>query len=95
MPKLRAAIDAGKPQVLCLIRSSRPDGIAQNHQVVAVGYAESDDGVSVVLYDPNHPGKSPTIDFVPTGMLNRIRLRQSTGEPIVGFFVWPHEPQSA
>ncbi len=94
-PSLKASIDQGQPQVLCLIRSHRPDKIADNHQVVAIGYTETGREVSVSLYDPNHPRQKPTLDFTTGSFLNKINLTQSTGEPIVGFFVWPHRARMA
>jgi hypothetical protein len=94
-PKLKATLDGGRPEVLCLIRSRRPDHLSDNHQVVAIGYVETGGRVSVTLYDPNHPGQTPTIDFFTGSWLNRIEATQSTGEPVVGFFVWPHETRTA
>ena len=92
-PKLRASLDAGRPQSLCLIRSRGVGGIAKNHQVVATGYETGSSGrVIVDLYDPNHPGIRTQVSFEPGGPANRINPRQSTGEPVRGFFVWPHRP---
>jgi hypothetical protein len=91
-PQLRASLEAGRPQSLCLIRSRGVGGIAKNHQVVATGYEIVPDGrVNIDLYDPNHPGMSPQISFQPGAASNRINPRQSTGEPLRGFFVWPHK----
>jgi hypothetical protein len=90
-PRLQAALDARKPQSLCLIRSRGIGEIANNHQVVATGYETGPDGrVIVHIYDPNHPGTSPSLSFRRGGEGNRIDARQSTGEPLRGFFVWPH-----
>ena len=88
-PLLRASLDGGRPRALCLMRSKRLDQISRNHQVVAIGYTEDAGRISLSLYDPNHPGDTPTITFTTTSFLNRIEIVQSTGEPIVGFFVWP------
>ena len=91
-PVLRASLDAGRPQSLCLIRSRGVGGIANNHQAVAIGYEIGSDGrVNIDLYDPNHPGMSPRVSFEPGGGANRISARQSTGEPVRGFFVWPYK----
>lgn len=91
-PQLRAALDGGRPQSLCLIRSRGVSGFAKNHQAVATGYEIGADGrVTVDLYDPNHPGMTPKVSFQPGGGANRIDARQSTGEPVRGFFVWPHK----
>ena len=90
-PQLRASLDAGRPQSICLVRSRGISGFANNHQVVAIGY-ETGPGerVTVDLYDPNHPGFVPKLSFQPGAGANRIDARQSTGEPVRGFFVWPH-----
>lgn len=91
-PRLRTAIDAGHPQSICLVRSRGVGGIGNNHQVVAVGYQVGSAGqVSLDLYDPNHPGTSPKLSFHPGRGGNRINPRQSTGEPLRGFFVWPYQ----
>ena len=91
-PQLRGSLDDGHPQSLCLIRSRGVGGIANNHQVVAIGYEIAAGGrVKIDLYDPNHPGMSPVVAFEPGGPSNRINARQSTGEPVRGFFVWPHK----
>lgn len=90
-PQLRASLDDGRPESLCLIRSRGVGGIAKNHQVVATGYEITPNGrVDIDLYDPNHPGMSPKVSFEPGGAANRVNARQSTGEPVRGFFVWPH-----
>ena len=91
-PTLRASLDAGRPQSLCIIRSRGVGGVANNHQALATGYEIGPDGwVTIYLYDPNHPGMSPKLSFQPGGATNRISARQSTGEPVRGFFVWPHQ----
>ena len=92
-PKARALIDGGKVAMIGLIRvaSANPRSLTRNHQVMAYGYAEDGRGVTLRLYDPNWPGRDDvtiTIDldpaFRPTG------LSQSTGEPLLGWFVLPY-----
>jgi hypothetical protein len=86
---LRTRIKRGEPAVLALIRADRRDDATKNHQVVATGY--DFDGrsrhLSIDLYDPNRPGRSPTLELD----LNRPGvdgwIRQSSGEPLRGFFV--------
>jgi hypothetical protein len=94
-PKARALIDAGKVAMIGLIRvaSLNPWTLTSNHQVMAWGYIEDGRGVTLRLYDPNWPDRDDvtiTIDldpaFRPTG------LRQSTGEPLLGWFVLPYSP---
>jgi len=72
---------------LVLIRARGGANPSSNHQVVAVGYKATGDGqVEVRLYDPNHPGIRPTI---PLDLQSQsVGPRQSTNEPVRGFFVW-------
>lgn len=86
-PKLRVALDSGEPVSLVLIRARGAANPSSNHQVVAVGYQATGDGqVEVRLYDPNHPGFRPTI---PLDLQSQsVGPRQSTNEPVRGFFLW-------
>lgn len=86
-PKLQASLDAGTPSSLVLIRAQGVANPSLHHQVVAVGYHITDDGkVEIRLYDPNHPGRRPTI---PLDLRSRsVGPRQSTNEPVRGFFLW-------
>jgi hypothetical protein len=94
-PKAKAILESGKPAMIGLIRVSSPNpyDLTHNHQVMAWGYAEDGRGATLRLYDPNWPDRDDvtvTIDmdpaFRPTG------LRQSTGEPLLGWFVLPYSP---
>lgn len=92
-PALRAALDAGTPQSLCLVRVKGVGSPARNHQVVAVGYELFPDGhLAVDLYDPNRPGATPRLLMRTATFWHRLEGRQTTGEPFRGFFVWPHQP---
>lgn len=86
-PKLRTALDNSTPGSLVLIRARGAADPSINHQVVAVGYQLSDDGkVDIRLYDPNHPRQ---LSSIPMDLHARsVGPRQSTGEPVRGFFVW-------
>lgn len=85
-PKLRSSLDAGNVAGLVLVRAGGIVNPSVNHQVVATGYHLDDRGtVEVRLYDPNHPGERPKFSFDPA--LRSVGPRQSTGEPIRGFFV--------
>jgi hypothetical protein len=88
-PAIRSRLAAGEPCGLCLLRSRRPADLGSDHQVVATGYEAFPDGtVRIAIYDPNHPGMTPAITFSTSSWRNRVDARQSTGEPIVGFFMW-------
>jgi hypothetical protein len=99
-PQIRRDIDAGHPPVVGLVRWSglSPWALTRNHQVLAHAY-EADEGmVRIRVYDPNHPGRDDvelrvTIDADEARpWRDRIRLAQSTGEPLLGFFRQPYPP---
>ena len=104
-PRVRAEIDAGRPCLLELIRVGgvSPAALARNHQVLARAYEEASSAagtqVRLRVYDPNHPGRDDvslelSIDVVDDGApaSERIGPRQSTGEPLLGFFRGPVLP---
>ncbi len=99
-PRIRDDIDAGHLPVLGLIRISSPSpwNLTHNHQVIAFGYDETAEQVRIAIYDPNHPGRDDVAlvaDINPDGSRawpDRIRLAQSTGEPLLGFFRQPYPP---
>jgi len=85
-PKLRVALDDGEPTGLVLVRARGVTNPSENHQVVAVGYQVTDSGnVEIRLYDPNHPRRRSFFPLQPSS--RSVGPRQSTGEPIRGFFV--------
>jgi hypothetical protein len=98
-PRIRAEIDGGHPAVVGLIRTEgvSPWMLTRNHQVLAYGYERRDGGISLRVYDPNHPGMDDVrleLDIAPrvpgVAPRDRIALRQSTGEPLLGFFRQPY-----
>jgi hypothetical protein len=94
-PKARDLLDAGSPAMLGLIRvaSANPFQLSRNHQVMAFGYAEDGRGVTLCLYDPNWPDRDDvTIAIGLDRAFRPIGLRQSTGEPLLGWFVLPYRP---
>ena len=95
-PKARAELDAGRLVAIGLIRVATidPRQLTQNHQVIAWGSAEDGRGLTLRLYDPNWPGRddvSLRIDLDPA--LRPIAMTQSTGEPLLGWFVLPYAPR--
>ena len=97
-PKIKADIDKGTMPVVGLVRksSSNPLELVGNHQVLAYGYDETPERIVIRIYDPNWPGRddvelrasiSPDVD---RPWRDRIRLEQSTGEPLLGFFKHPY-----
>jgi hypothetical protein len=97
-PRIRAEIDSGHPSVVGLIRAAggSPWKLTQNHQVLAWGWDAADDRITLRVYDPNHPGRDDvelrvTIEGEPDApWRDRIRMAQSTGEPLLGFFRQPY-----
>jgi hypothetical protein len=91
-PRARAALDAGRLIPIGLIRVGTldPRQLTRNHQVIAYGYAEDGRGVTLRLYDPNWPDRDDvaiTIHLDPA--LRATHLTQTTGEPLLGWFVLP------
>ena len=105
-PRIRDEIDGGHPSVVGLIRAtgSSPWALSRNHQVLAYGYEETPEAITLRVYDPNHPGRDDvTLEIgVATGpdaatrpWRERITLHQSTGEPLLGFFRQPYPPSGS
>jgi hypothetical protein len=100
-PRVLAEVAAGRPCLVELIRAKgfSPAALTHNHQVLAYACAVDDaDGATRIrlrVYDPNHPGRddialeiavSARVAAQPGG---HITLRQTTGEPLLGFFRGP------
>ncbi len=97
LPKLRRRLDKGEPVVLALIRVRGLDDPTKNHQVLTTGYEYDPDTKQMVLtlYDPNHPGKEPTLNMDLNRPGEGIQISQSTGEFLRGFFIIGYTPQTA
>jgi hypothetical protein len=99
-PRIRADLDTGILSVVGLVRAAgwSPRRLTTNHQVLAFGYEEDDAGVRIRVYDPNHPGCDDVdlrVEVDPDDgrpLRERVRLAQSTGEPLLGFFRQPDPP---
>jgi hypothetical protein len=98
-PRIRAEIDAGHPSVVGLVRTSglSPWALTRNHQVLAWAYDATPSSIRLHVYDPNHPGADDVevrawIDPRGVPWRARIRIAQSTGEPLLGFFRQPYPP---
>lgn len=90
--RMRSLINARMPAVLCLVRTKGLSDPTGNHQVIATGYEETEDGhLRIRLYDPNHPGIEPEL-IVPEHWYPGAVMAQTTGEPLRGFFVMPYRP---
>jgi hypothetical protein len=95
IPNLTAALAGGNPAVLVLIRVHGLTDPTHNHQVTAIGYDLDPDNNSMTihLYDPNHPGEEPTLTMNLSRPKKGIKLTQSTGEALRGFFMSEYQPQ--
>lgn len=82
---LRREIDAGRPVLLGLVGDA-PDPFAQ-HQVLAYGYAGTDDRGTITVYDPNSPGVERSIAFTVSGDYARITTDLPTGPTAAGYHI--------
>ena len=92
-PRVRGEIDAGRLPVIGLVRvaSLSPTALTRNHQVLGYAYEVGADGSAhIAVYDPNHPGDDAVELRLEADAGGEPRLSQSTGEPLVGFFVQPY-----
>jgi hypothetical protein len=78
---------------LLLVRTRGLTGMTKNHQALATAYEyDAQSGsLTVQLYDPNHPRSAPTLSMDLREPGRGIGLRQSTGEPVRGFFATHYE----
>ncbi len=94
-PIAKRELDAGRLVLIGLIRVSTvdPRALTLNHQVMAWGYAEDGRGVTLDLYDPNWPDRDDvTITIHLDPALRPTGMTQSTGEPLLSWFVLPYSP---
>lgn len=93
-PKMKAQLIAGNPVILALVRV-RLSNPTNNHQVLAIGFEEDllTKKARVLLYDPNHPGQTPSLTMDLSKPGTGIDIKQDTGEPLRGFFVIDYERQ--
>jgi hypothetical protein len=101
-PRIRGELDSGHPAVVGLVRWSGPNPwrLARNHQVLAWAYEAVEGSITIRVYDPNHPRRDDVelraaIEVGPGAARpwrDRIRLAQSTREPLLGFFRQPYPP---
>lgn len=87
---IRRQMDAGRPVVLGLVGDA-PDPFSQ-HQVLAYGYAGTDDRGTLFVYDPNSPGEEKTIAFTVAGSHARITTDLPTGPTSRGGYHISTEP---
>lgn len=82
---IRGRIDAGRPVVVGLVGDA-PDPFAQ-HQVLAFGYAGTDDRGTLYVYDPNGPGEERTIAYTVTAGRARLTTDLPVGPTRSGYHI--------
>lgn len=92
-PRIRAEIESGHLAMVGILRTGSPDPrrLGRNHQVAAYAYQIDGAGITLRVYDPNHPDRddvSLRIERAPATP-PRLRLSQSTGESVVGLLALP------
>jgi hypothetical protein len=90
-PAIRSEIDARNPAMMGLVRNATANPLSQNlgHQVVGYRYDSSPTKVAIGVYDPNHPGDDGVEIELGRSTDGGLRLRQSTGEPLLGLLHLP------
>jgi hypothetical protein len=98
-PRLRAEIEAGRLAMVGLVRSAgrSPFSLGQNHQVLAWGYRVAGQELAIRIYDPNWPDRDDVevmvrLDAEPETGRQLVTFGQSTGEPLLGWFLAPFIP---
>ena len=92
-PRIRDSIDAGQPAALGVVTmaSAWPGLLGRNHQVLAYGYEQSGDAVTLAVYDPNS-GPDDRIriafDTTPAAIEHNLNI----GWPVRGFFRTGYAP---
>ena len=95
LPRVRAAVDRGRPALLGLVtvRSPTPAQLGNCHIVLAYGYSDDDCRVRVDVYDPNSPRRDDialALDTSHPGSRTPIEHNVRISRPIRGFFVLPY-----
>lgn len=87
LPRLRAALAAGTPALVGLVRvvSWDPRQVAEHHVVLGYGLTETAAGAEVAVYDPNHPGDDTVRLLVtPDGTVTHTRGGRVAAFTVVG-----------
>ena len=93
---LRADIDAGRPAMAGLVRSSavNPFGLTHNHQVLGYAYEATGPEARLRIYDPNHPLDDEVALVVRRGATPdgkpAFSLEQTSGEPLLALLRLPY-----
>jgi hypothetical protein len=96
-PRIMATIDRGElcPLGLVRVRSSRLGDLRHHHQVLAWGYEVRGTVVTLLLYDPNAPGRDTctiTFDAACTDRALAISHSLPSKRPVVALFATDYAP---
>jgi hypothetical protein len=95
LPKVRKAIESGKPCPLglILVNSTNPLDLGKNHQVLAYAYEDTGSTTTVSVYDSNVPDTEVTITFSTAHPERGTTFAYSGNEEeLFGFFAVPYTP---
>ena len=92
-PAVKTDIDAGRPSMVGVVRQAGWNPLARGlgHQVVAYGYEDQGSGITIGIYDPNHPGRDDITLAVERRADGSYAMGQSSGEPVIGLLALPFE----
>lgn len=93
-PAIKRGIDAGQAPMIGLVRLAgwNPLALGLGHQVVAYRYDETASGITIWIYDPNHPGEDDVRLTVERQVDGSYTMGQSTGESLIGLLALPFTP---
>ena len=93
-PEIKARIDTGQPPMVGLVRTAgwNPLALGLGHQVVGYRYDETATGVTIWIYDPNHPGEDDVRVTVTRRADGSCEMGQSTGESVIAILALPFTP---
>lgn len=90
-PEIKARIDTGQPPMVGLVRTAgwNPLALGLGHQVVGYRYDETPSGITIWIYDPNHPGEDDVRVTVTRRDDGSYEMGQSTGESVIAVLALP------
>jgi hypothetical protein len=89
--RIRAEIDAGRLPLIGILRvtGANPFDLVRHHQALAYAWESERDRLRLWIYDPNHPDDDDVELRLRLGVDRRgpATMLQTTGEPVVAFFL--------
>jgi hypothetical protein len=95
-PAIRQRLDQGHlvPLGLIKFKSTRPQDLCKQHQVLAYGYEHDGDQVALCIYDPNYPDRDDVrLTFQVSNPNGPAQVAYSPGEAVFCFFHTNYRPQ--